>query len=155
MIKVTKSIKAFIDDVAMSATMLSSRIQDLIMKVQTQLQWWDKQIKVTGGELNPSKCCRAIHTWQPDKLGILQAVQPNPDKMKITLSDKDPMDQIPILQQYEGTCYFGLYIAPDGSTKTMEMQLWKKSCFTWLHFKEQICRIAKQESSTGFAFYPC
>jgi len=54
-------------------------------------------------------------------------VQPNPHETRITLSDDDPRDQITILQRSEGTYYLGVYIAPDGTMKTMEMQLWKKA----------------------------
>jgi len=96
-IEVIQSIKAFTDNVAMSASMLTNSLQDLIRTAQTQLCWWDMLIKVTGSELNPSKCCGTISTWQPDKFGILQQVHPNPNEIRLTLSDMDPKDQIPIL----------------------------------------------------------
>jgi len=125
-LKVVKSIKAFIDDVAISAGMTNNTTQDLATVAQTQLQWWDVLIKVTGGALNPSKCCGAIAQWQPDKLGILRQTYPEHNEIKITLSDTALTQQIPILQRLEGTRYLGVYIAPDGTMKTMENQIWKK-----------------------------
>jgi len=68
---ITKSIKAFIDDVAMSASDPSDNIEALIARAQTQLQWWSQLIQVTGGALNPKKCHAAIYTWNPDRHGIL------------------------------------------------------------------------------------
>jgi len=126
-LSVIQSIKAFIDDVAMSGSTPSNSYNELIQKAQNQLRWWNSLIKVTGGALNPAKCCSAIHLWQPDKLGILKKVQPNPNEPKVTLSDTNSMDTITILKPSEGTRYLGVYLAPDGSTKTMEQQLWKKA----------------------------
>jgi len=94
---VIKSIKAFIDDVAMSASKTTSSIQALKNEAQHQLRWWNDLIKVTGGELNPSKCCGTIAAWQPDKFGILCPVYHGPNEIKITLSEMDPQ-QIPKLQ---------------------------------------------------------
>jgi len=125
-LKVVKSIKAFIDNVTMSNSMNTNTIQDLTTAAQTQLWWWDMLIKVTGGELNPSKCCGTIAHWKPDKFGILCQAHPRPNEIKITLSDMALTHQIPILQQLEGTRYLGVYIAPDGMMQTMENQIWKK-----------------------------
>jgi len=124
---VIQSIKAFIDDVAMATSTPSHSYNDLIQKAQNQLRWWNSLIKVTSGALNPTKCCSTIHIWQPDKLGILKKVQPKPTDPKVTLSKANPMDTIVILKPWEGIRYLGVYLAPDGSTKTMEQQLWKKA----------------------------
>ncbi len=95
-LKVVNSIKAFIDDIAMSTSTNTNTIQDLTTAAQTQLHWWNTLIKVTGGELNPSKCCGAC--WKPDKFGILCQAHPAPNEIQITLSDMAPKHQIPILQ---------------------------------------------------------
>ncbi len=126
-LEVVKSIKAFIDDVAMSAGTANNTNQDLAKVAQKQLRWWDALIKVTGGELNPSKCCGVITQWQPDKFGILRQIHPEHNAIKITLSDMAPTQQIPILPKSEGTRYLGVYIAPDGTMETMENQIWKKA----------------------------
>ncbi len=125
-LKLVKSIKAFIDDVAMSVNTQTNSIQDLAHQAQNQLRWWNDLIRVTGGELNPSKCCGAIAAWQPDKFGILRPAYLEHNEICMTLTDTDTQ-QIPMLQRSEGTRYLGIYIAPDGTMKTMETQLWKKA----------------------------
>jgi len=103
-ITVTKSIKAFIDDVVMSASSNEPQaLLNLINKAQAQLRWWNQLIQVTGGELNPSKCCAAIYVWQPDKLGILHPVQPKATETKITLTNENRQDHITVLNRAEGT----------------------------------------------------
>jgi len=68
---ITKSIKSFINNVAMLAYNPSGDIDALIKQAQTQLQWWLQLIQATGGALNPKKCQAAIYTWNPDKHRIL------------------------------------------------------------------------------------
>jgi len=68
---ILKSIKAFIDDVAMSASDESTSFPALVQKAQSQLQWWNQLVRSSRGALNPSKCYCAIYHWQPDKDGIL------------------------------------------------------------------------------------
>jgi len=126
-IAIIKSIKAFINDVAMLASTQLKNFQEQRIKAQAQLQWWHQLIQVTGGKLNPKKCCSAAYAWYPDKLGILQLVQLNPNKTMITLSDTNPHESIPTLKRLEGTHYLGVYLALDGSMMTMEMQLWQKA----------------------------
>jgi len=58
----------------------ASHIDDfntLQQQAQTQLQWWAELVQVTGGELNPKKCCGLVYAWKPDKNGILCLQQPN------------------------------------------------------------------------------
>jgi len=72
LITIQRSLKAFIDNVVLHAT--SSTADDLAalqQQAQSQLQWWAQLVQVTGGELNPKKCCRLIYNWEPDKHGIL------------------------------------------------------------------------------------
>jgi len=82
---VTQSIKAFIDDIAMAAATPNSDITELVDRAQTQLTWWNQLIQVTGGALNPNKCCYTFYYWQPDKFGILRLKPPPEDAGKITL----------------------------------------------------------------------
>jgi len=124
---VTQSIKAFIDDVAMAAITPSNDIQELIERAQNQLTWWNQLIQVTGGALNPTKCCYAFYYWQPDKFGILRLKPPPEDAGHIVLGKNGQNECIPILSMNEGTRYLGVYIATSGSTKTMESHLWKKA----------------------------
>jgi len=126
-VTILQSIKAFIDDVAMSASATSNNYNELCDRAQTQLIWWNQLINITGGELNPTKCCSAVYLWQPDKLGFLRPTQPKPNDPPITLADKNPNDVITRLLLLEGMRYLGVYLAPDGSSQTMEGQLWKKA----------------------------
>jgi len=78
LIMIQRSLKAFIDDVVLHAT--SSNDDDLAalqQRAQSQLQWWAQLVHVTGGELNPKKCCSLIYHWEPDKHGILCLQQPD------------------------------------------------------------------------------
>ncbi len=60
-IVVVKSIKAFIDDVAMSVG-YDLPLQILMERAQTQLQWWHQLIQASGGALNPQKMLlRRLH----------------------------------------------------------------------------------------------
>jgi len=68
---VFKSMKAFIDDVAMSADGNQMSFKTLIHHAETQLQWWTQLIQASGGALNPTKCCCALYTWKPNSAGIL------------------------------------------------------------------------------------
>jgi len=66
-----KSIKAFIDDVAMSAGGKSHPFPVILQRAQSQLQWWTQLVCSSGGTLNPTKCYCAPYLWTPDKDGIL------------------------------------------------------------------------------------
>ncbi len=68
---VFKSMKAFIDDVAMSADGDQMLFETLIHCAETQLQWWPQLIQASGGVLNPTKCCCTLYTWTPNSAGIL------------------------------------------------------------------------------------
>jgi len=126
-VSITQSIKAFIDDVAMAAAIPNSNLTALVARAQAQLTWWNQLIKVTGGALNPNKCCYAFYHWQPDQYGILR-LKPPPDSTEhLTLSTTETQEQIPLLPIAEGTRYLGIYIATNGSTKMMENHLWRKA----------------------------
>jgi len=141
---ITKSIKAFIDDVAMSASDPSDNIEALIARAQTQLQWWSQLIQVTGGALNPKKCHAAIYTWNPDRHGILWlATQPTEDK--IVPDPHQPQECIHILKPPKGTRYLGMYITMNGSTKPMESHLWKKALLYTKAF--QCTQMSRQEAN--------
>jgi len=70
-IVIVKSMKAFIDNVAMSVSSNTMSTEQLIQCTQTQLQWWSQLIQASGGALNPQKCCCALYTWVPITSGIL------------------------------------------------------------------------------------
>jgi len=58
MITIIQSLKAFIDDVVLhTANPAADNVQALTQQAETQIQWWDQLAKVTGGALNPKKCC--------------------------------------------------------------------------------------------------
>jgi len=122
-----QSIKAFINDVVMTAETPNLDLTEIVAQAQDQLTWWNQLIQVTGGALNPNKCCYAFYHWQPDKFGILRLKPPPDNVSKLTLSLSGQTENIPILSMNEGTRYLGVYVAPSGSTKTMETQLWKKA----------------------------
>jgi len=111
----------------MAAAAPTSDLTALAARAQAQLTWWNQLIKVTGGALNPNKCCYAVYHWQPDKYGILHLKPPPASAEPLTLGTPDKQEHIPLLPLNEGTRYLGFYIATNGSTKTMENQLWRKA----------------------------
>jgi len=62
--EIIRSLKAFIDDVILHTMMMvqTNTLDDLQECRQEQLQWWAALVQVTGGELNPQKCCRLVYT---------------------------------------------------------------------------------------------
>jgi len=58
---VVKSLKAFIDDMAMSIGGDAIPFDNLVQTAQMQLQWWTQLLQTSGGELNPKKCCCIIY----------------------------------------------------------------------------------------------
>ncbi len=82
---------------------------------------------MTGGELNPKKCCGLIYTWEPDKNGILRIKQPDLPTEFLTLTTNGNTQPIPISDNHAGTRYLGLYITVDRNTTPMEQHLWKKA----------------------------
>jgi len=105
-----KRLKAFIDDVVMSAGGTGEILPDLIDKTQSQVQWWNALIQASGGALNPSKCCCMVHSWSPNKLGILHPTNPPMDTVQIAVASDPTAPKIPVLQPRKGMRYFGLYI---------------------------------------------
>jgi len=64
LISILRSLKAFINDVVLHATASPGETFDALQqRAQTQLQWWAHLVQVTGGELNPKKCCRLVYSW--------------------------------------------------------------------------------------------
>jgi len=126
-ITIIKSIKAFIDDVAMSAGDESTPFQDLIQRAQSQLQWWNQLVRSSGGALNPSKCYCALYHWKPDNDGILRQHDPDPTTTLIRADPLNPMQHIPILPLHAGTRYLGIYVTRSGATKPMEDHVWSKA----------------------------
>ncbi len=124
---VIKSLKAFIDDVAMSVGGDQQSILELAQRAKDQIQWWHQLVRVSGGALNPQKCCCMFYSWTPDKFGILRPSTPPPEATAISADDRDPEQLIQVLAPTEGTRYLGIYISQTGATKTMETQLWKKA----------------------------
>jgi len=125
-ITIIKSIKAFINNVMMSISGPQLTFQALTICTQ-QLQWWNNLIQASGGALNSQKCCCAIYNWELDKYGILRQSAQAVDSCNIQLHPNQPHSKIKVLVPSEGMHYLGIYIAPNGSTTTMEKQLWKKA----------------------------
>jgi len=119
-----KSIKAFIDDVEMSAGHLP--LHALVQRVQDQLQWWHQLVRASGGALNPTKCVGALYYWQPDKDGILRTSD-TPEPTTISVSPDAASPIIPMLRLNEGTRYLGIYLTRTGNTKPMEDHIWHKA----------------------------
>jgi len=127
MLEVLRSLKAFINDVVLhAADPTTGPINNLMLKAQNQLQWWNQLVRVTGGALNPKKCCGVLYQWAPDNKGILRLCQ-SEDRNPITLSDATPEQTINILPPHEGTRYLSLYITTDRNMKPMETHIWEKA----------------------------
>jgi len=122
-----KSMKAFIDNVAMLAGGDLSSFETLVNRAQHQLQWWTQLIQASGGALNPTKCCCAIYSWTPDPHGILHLSATTPANAAIAPCTSSPQQTIQILRPHEGTRYLGIYVTSSGTTKPMEVQLWNKA----------------------------
>jgi len=76
LISIQCSLKAFIKDVVLHASSPEfDDLDELQTRAQAQIQWWVQLVKVTGRQLNPTKCCGLIYTWAPDKYGILKLQQ--------------------------------------------------------------------------------
>jgi len=126
-ITVVKSLKAFIDDVAMSVGGNLLSLPELATCAQEQLQWWHDLIQASGGTLNPKKGCCAIYTWKPDKLGILRVAATAPEEVEIILQTNQTTQHLTVLALNEGTRYLGIYVTHSGITKPMEDHMWKKA----------------------------
>jgi len=127
-IVIVKSMKAFIDNVAMSISGDASTTEQLIQRAQTQLQWWTQLIQASGGALNPQKCCCALYTWALDTSGIiLRFSTDDPRNIQITPCIQQPEKHIQVLKPNEGTHYLGIYVTRTGSTQPMQDQIWSKA----------------------------
>jgi len=122
---VIKSLKAFIDDVAMSVGGEAS-ITTLTERAQAQLQWWNSLIQATGGALNPQKCVYALYTWKPDTFGILRLASMADEEITIAPCTQQPNQSIRPLGLNEGTRYLGVYVTRSGTTQPMEHHIWQK-----------------------------
>jgi len=148
---VIKSLKAFIDDVTMSAGGTSTSLPELATHAQHQLQWWHNLIQVLGGALNTKKCCCAIYAWTPDKLGILCVAAPDPDEVAITLQAQTTSQKLTVLAPHEGTQYLGIYVTHNGATKLMGDHIWKKAVLYTMAF--QCTHMSHQEA--GVLYRSC
>jgi len=111
-------------------------LEELQLCAKEKLTWWDQLVKVTGGELNPKKCCSMLYMWTPDKWGILQLHRPDLLLPFLSLPLKNVQQPITILNNHEGTRYLGLYIMADSNTKPMESHLWAKALNYMLAFHQ-------------------
>jgi len=100
---IVKSLKAFIDNMAMSVGGKSIPFDNLVQTAQMQLQWWTQLLQASGRELNPKKCCCTIYDWKPDTSGILRFSPPSPNAIAISLYPTQPNQTIQILKPNEGT----------------------------------------------------
>jgi len=111
-------------------------VEELQLCAQEKLTWWDQLVKVTGGELNPKKCCGMLYTWAPDKRGILQLHQTDLSTPFLSLPFKNVQQPITILKNHEGTRYLGLYLMADRNMKPMESHLWSKALSYTMAFNQ-------------------
>ncbi len=124
---VFKSMKAFIDDVAMSVNGDQTSFEMLTQHAEQQLQWWTRLIQSSGGALNPSKCCCAFYTWTPDSNGILRFDTNTYNDVAIAPCNQQPQQTIKILKPRDGTRYLGTYVTRTGDTKPMQEHIWGKA----------------------------
>jgi len=104
LITIQRSLKAFIDDVVLHASSPGyDDLAELQTCTQTQLHWRAQLVNVTGGKLNPKKCCGLIYTWAPDKYGVLKLQQPKIPPDFLSLSDGSSAQSIPINTNNAGT----------------------------------------------------
>jgi len=128
LIPVLCSLKAIIDNVVLHASGTQHQpIEKLCNNAMTQLQWWNKLVQVTGGALNPKKCCTIAYTWQPDKCGILQLAKMTPTSAPITFLNAGQHTQLLIWLMDEGICYLSIYFTGDHNTHPMEQHIWQKA----------------------------
>jgi len=140
-LQIIKSIKAFIDDVAMSASTDTNSFPQLVEQAQNQLQWWNRLVNSSGGALNPKKCFCATYYWKPDKYGILRLTNPDPQESAVHLDPERPHLTIPLLSIAEGTRYLGMYVTCNGATKPMENHIWKQAViYTWAFQRTHMSR---------------
>jgi len=126
-ITVFKSLKAFIDDVAMSVGGDQASFETLTEQAATQLQWWTQLVQASGGALNPTKCCCALYTWTPDAAGILRLDTSAQNEIKIAPCNQNPQQTIQVLKPNEGTRYLGIYVTRTGNTQPMQDHIWRKA----------------------------
>jgi len=100
---IVKSMKAFIDDIAMLVNGATSTLEQMTLQVQTQLQWWTQLIQASGGALNPQKYCCALYYWRPDTSGILHLTTIDPENINIALCNIRLQQTIHVLKLDEGT----------------------------------------------------
>jgi len=91
------TMKAFIDDVAMSVGGKAMSLEALTQCAQTQLQWWTQLIQASGSALNPQKCCCVIYSWNPDSYSILHLSPTIPENVAIATCPDQPQQTIQLL----------------------------------------------------------
>jgi len=126
-LQIIKSIKAFINDIAMSAGDQNLTFPQVVEQAQNQLHWWTSLVQSSRGALNPMKCCCAFYHWKPDKYGILRMADPKPADSIITIAPGPAQPTIPILATAEGTRYLGIYVTHNRATKPMEDHVWQQA----------------------------
>jgi len=68
-----------------------------------------------------------VHSWSPDKFGILCLAHPPMDTIQITVEPDPTAPKIQVLQPCEGTHYLGLYINQLCTMRPMEKHIWQKA----------------------------
>jgi len=134
---ILRSLKAFIDDVVLHASEGPyATFETLRDRAAIQIQWWEQLVQVTGGSLNPKKCCAIMYSWNPDKSGILRLCKSLPDAASIPTSPDNSRTPIRLARMDEGIRYLGVYITGDRSSKPMEDHLWEKALRYTLAFQK-------------------
>jgi len=136
LLSIQRSLKAFIDDVVLHATSPNDDdLPELQMRMQDHLQWWANLVSVTGGDLNPKKCCGLIYHWTPDKRGIFQLAQPQIPRDFLSIRTGTQSQTIPMTEPNAGTRYLGIYLTIDRSTTPMEKHLLTKAALYTTAFR--------------------
>jgi len=152
LLAVIRSLKAFIDDVVLHAKANhDGNINDLMSTAQNNLRWWNQLVQVTGGSLNPKKCCGMLYQWEPDSKGILRLCKHDEVQHTLSLSDDTNAHPIPILPPTEGTRYLGIYLTTDRNTTPMERNLWAKT----LLYTQAFQRTPMNHREAGVLYRSC
>jgi len=102
--------------------------------MQSHLMWWAKLVKVTGGDLNPNKCCGLLYNWEPDKWGIFQLKPPQIPHNFLSIHTGNQPQTIPMIDPKAGTRYLGIYLTINRSTTPMEQHLLTKAMLYTMAF---------------------
>jgi len=150
---ILKSLKAFIDNVVMSAGGTGEMLPDLINKTQSQVEWWNALIQASGGSLNPSKCCCMVHSWSPDKLGILRPANPLWIQYKSQLHLTPPHPRYRFYNHAKGCATLAYILTNCEQCSQWRNTYGRKHYSTQKLFNERTCHDGKLACSIGHVLF--